>query len=123
MPGTISRRLEEIGVELPAASKPVANFVPCIQSGQTLFVSGQIPSWNGQLKHVGKVGQTVTLDEARMGARLCALNLLASVQAFLGRLDLVARVCQVHGFVNAAPDFAEAQAVVIVGLGLVVAVF
>ena len=111
MPDTIDARLAELGVELPAAAKPVANFVPCVLTGSTLFVSGQITSWNGELRHVGKVGREVSVDEARAAARLCALNVLAQAREFLGGLDRVSRVCQVQAFVNAVPEFAEHPAV------------
>lgn len=110
--GPVDARLEALGLELPAAARPVANFVPCVQTGATLFVSGQIPSWNGELRHVGKVGREVSTAEARAAARLCALNVLAQVKAFLGGLDRVTRVCQVQGFVNAVPEFADHPAVI-----------
>jgi enamine deaminase RidA (YjgF/YER057c/UK114 family) len=112
VPGTIDARLERLNLELPVASKPVANFVPCVQSGQLLFVSGQVSSWNGEMRYVGKVGRDISVEEARQAARLCALNVLAQVKAFLGGLDRVKRVCQVQGFVNAVPDFRDHPAVV-----------
>jgi len=111
-PGSVDARLEALGLELPAAARPVANFVPCVQTGSTLFVSGQIPAWNGELRHLGKLGRDVSVDEARAAARLCALNVLAQARAFLGGLDRVARVCQVQGFVNAVPDFTDHPAVI-----------
>lgn len=107
MPGIIETRLEQLGIEMPAATRPVANFVPCVQSGATMFVSGQIPSWNGELRHIGQVGRDVSVEEARAGARLCALNVLAQARAFLRELDRVTRVCLVQGFVNAAPGFTD----------------
>ena len=75
--GTIDRRLDQLDVELPTAAKPVANFIPCVQVGSTLYVSGQVTAWNGELRHVGKVGREISLEEARTAARLCALNVLA----------------------------------------------
>ena len=111
MAGRIDARLNALGIELPIASKPIANFVPCVQTGRTVFVSGQICAWNGELRHVGKVGGNVSVDDARDAARLCALNILAQVRAFLGDLDRVTRVCMVQGFVNAVPDFTNHPAV------------
>ena len=111
MSGTIEARLETLGIELPNAAKPIANFVPCVQTGRTLFVSGQISVWNGELRHVGKVGAEISIEEARKAARLCALNVLAQAQAYLGTLDRVKRVCMVQGFVNAVPDFTNQPAV------------
>jgi enamine deaminase RidA (YjgF/YER057c/UK114 family) len=123
MPGIIEARLQELQVELPVAARPVANFVPCVLTGTTLFVSGQISSWNGELRHVGKVGREISRDEAREAARLCALNVLAQARAFLGGLDRVARVCQVQGFVNAVPEFTDHPAVVNGASDLFVEVF
>ena len=123
MPDGVEGRLREMGIELPAAAAPVANFVPCVRTGNTLFVSGQIPSWNGEIRHVGRVGGEVAVEEARRAARLCALNVLAQAKAFLGGLDGVARVCMVQGFVNAVPGFADHPAVVNGASDLFVEVF
>ena len=71
MPGTIDARLEELRVVLPSTTKPVANFVPCMQTGNLLFVSGQIPTWNGELRYVGRVGAEVSVD-VRGPRRACA---------------------------------------------------
>jgi enamine deaminase RidA (YjgF/YER057c/UK114 family) len=110
--GTVDRRLGQLKIELPIAAKPVANFVPCVQTGSTLYVSGQVPAWNGELRHVGKVGREIPLEEARTAARLCALNVLAQAKAYLGSLDRIRRVCTVQGFVNAVPEFTQHPAVI-----------
>lgn len=123
MPGIIDARLEQLQVVLPAATKPVANFVPCVQTGNLLFVSGQIPTWNGELRYVGRVGAEIGVDDARAAARLCALNVLAQARAFLGTLDRVKQVCQLHGFVNAVPGFIHHPAVVNGASDLLVEVF
>lgn len=107
MAGTIEKRLTELGIELPTAAKPVANFVPCVQTGGTLFVSGQVTSWNGEYRYVGKVGREISLEDGQKAARICALNVLAQAKAYLGELDRVQRVVMVQGFVNAVPDFTE----------------
>ena len=104
---TIAARLAELGLELPDATAPVANFVGCVQSGLTLFVSGQISSWNGELRYVGKVGRDISVTDAKAAARLCALNLIAQVQASLGDLERVRRVCMLQVFVNAASEFRD----------------
>ena len=96
MPVTIEARLAELGIELPVPSSPVANFVPCVQSGGMLFVSGQISSWNGELRHIGKVGREISVREGKTAARLCALNLIAQVKAWLGRLDRVHQICMLR---------------------------
>jgi enamine deaminase RidA (YjgF/YER057c/UK114 family) len=112
MASRIESRLRELNLELPAPAPPVANFVPCVRVGALLFLSGQIPTWNGQLRHVGRVGDQVSIDEARAGARLCALNLLAHARHFLGDLDRVERVVEVRGFVNAVAGFTQHPAVI-----------
>jgi enamine deaminase RidA (YjgF/YER057c/UK114 family) len=123
VPGIIDARLEELRLVLPAATKPVANFVPCVQTGSTLYISGQITSWNGELRYVGRVGAEISIDDARAAARLCALNVLAQAKAFLGGLDRVKRVCQVQAFVNAVPGFTDHPAVVNGASDLFVEVF
>ncbi|MGH7701743.1 MAG: RidA family protein [Gemmatimonadales bacterium] len=123
MPGSIEARLAALNLTLPQATKPVANFVPCVQSGRTLYVSGQVTMLNGELRHVGKVGREIAVEEARSGARLCALNALAQAKAFLGELDRVTRVCQVQGFVNAVPEFTDHPAVINGASDLLVEVF
>jgi len=123
MASRIESRLRELNVELPAAAAPIANFVPCVQAGALLFLSGQITTWNGQLRCVGRVGDQVSIDEARTGARLCALNLLAQAKSFLGDLDRIERVVEVRGFVNAAPGFTQHPAVMNGASDLFVEVF
>ena len=108
----IDQRLRERSIELPNAAAPVATFVPCVQTGSTLFVSGQIPSWNGEVRYVGKVGKDISLEDGRQAARLCALNILAQIRAHRGSLDRVSRMVMVQGFVNADPAFTDHPAVI-----------
>lgn len=123
MSGKIDARLQELGIELPQAGKPVANFVPCVQSGNTLFVSGQVTALNGQYLHIGKVGRDVSIEDAQRAARLCALNVIAQARAYLGDLDRVVRVVMVQGFVNAVPEFTDHPKVVNGASDLFVQVF
>jgi enamine deaminase RidA (YjgF/YER057c/UK114 family) len=123
MAGKIEARLKDLKIELPKAASPVANYVPCVQSGHILFVSGQVTFWNGELRYVGKVGKEVTPEEGRDAARLCALNVLAQAQAFLGSLDRVKRVAMVQGFVNAVPEFTDHPKIVNGASDLFVEVF
>ncbi len=124
MPDTsIDDRLATLGIELPAAARPVANFVPCVQTGRLLYVSGQITAWNGTLRHIGRVGAEISPNEARTAARLCAVNVLAQAKSFLGGLRHVKRVCQLQGFVNAVPSFTDHPAVIDGASDLFVEVF
>jgi len=123
MSGKIEARLLERKIELPNAPAPVANYVPAVRSGNLLFVSGQGPSHNGELRFIGKVGRDVSLEEAKQSARLCALNVLAQARAALGDLDRVVRVCRVEGFVDGVPEFAQHPQVINGASDLFVEVF
>ncbi|WP_420405904.1 RidA family protein [Nisaea sp.] len=124
MAGSIDARLSELGIELPNAAAPAANYVPYVVSGKTLYISGQVPFWNGELKGVGKVGKDMTAEEAQQIARICALNIIAQAKAACGGdLDNVARVVKVGGFVNATDDFTQHPMVVNGASDLMVEVF
>lgn len=108
MTGKIDARLAELGIELPQASAPAANYVPFVRTGNLLFIAGQVTVWNGELKFIGTVGSDFTVDEGYQAARVCGLNLLAQARAALdGDLDRLARVVKLGGFVQAAPGFTD----------------
>ncbi|HVX79769.1 MAG TPA: RidA family protein [Devosiaceae bacterium] len=105
--GPLYRRLEQMGIVLPAPPRPIANFATHVQEGTLLFLSGQGPQTaTGQL-FTGKVGAGVSLEEAYRHARLVGINLLAVLHHALGDLARVRQVVKLYGMVNAAPDFAE----------------
>lgn len=106
-------RLAELGIELPPAPAPAANYVPWVRSGNLVFISGQVPLEDGKLAHVGKVGAKYDVDEAKACARLAGLNVLAVLrEACDGDLDRVLRCVKLGGFVNCTPEFGEHPAVV-----------
>lgn len=112
MPGAIETRLAELGVTLPEAPAPAANYVPAVQVGETLYVSGQISQDSSGLV-IGKLGADLSLDQGAAAARSCAISLLAQVKAALGGdLDRLRRVVKLTGFVNSAPDFTDQPKVV-----------
>ncbi len=121
--GKIEQRLQKLGIVLPKPNAPVANYVPYVVSGQLLFVSGQISNGPaGVLK--GKVGGTLTLEEGVVAARLCAINILAQINAALdGDLDRVSRIVKLGGFVNCVAEFEDQPKVVNGASDLIVAVF
>ncbi len=123
MPGTIDKKLEELGVELPVPAAPVANYVPFVRSGRLLFVSGQLCLADGALVAAGKLGSPLTVEQGQAAARACAVNLLAQVRAALGDLDKVVRVVRLGGFINSAPDFLDGPKVMNGASDLMVAVF
>jgi enamine deaminase RidA (YjgF/YER057c/UK114 family) len=97
-------RLAELGLELPAVTPPVAAYLPAVQTGNHVYVSGQVPVVDGKLLSAGKVGAEVNSEEAKQLARRCALNALAAVDALVG-LERVVRVVKVVGFVASASGF------------------
>ena len=108
MAGQITTRLAELGFDLPEPSAPVANYVPYVVSGNLVFVSGQLPVWNGDFRFIGKVGADFSLEEGIEAARLCGINLIAQARdAAGGDLDRIKRVVKLGGFVNAGPDFTD----------------
>lgn len=106
------QRLAALGISLPAAPAPIANFVTHVQEGKLLFLSGQGPNDADGRSHTGKVGAGVSVEEAYQHARLTGINLIAVMQDALGDLGRVRRVVKLFGMVNAAPDFAEHPAVI-----------
>jgi enamine deaminase RidA (YjgF/YER057c/UK114 family) len=112
-----------LGIVLPAAPPPVANFVPAVQTGNLLFLSGQGPVLPGRVRHIGKVGSEVSVEEAYQHARLTTVNLLAVMHEALGSLQRVTRIVKVLGMVNATPDFTEHPRVINGCSDLLVAVF
>ena len=116
-------RLRELGILLPRPPKPIANFVPYVQEGDLLFLSGQGPIEPGGFRHTGKVGDTVTTQEAYEHARITGINLLAVLQDALGSLNRVRRIVKLLGMVNAAPDFSEHPRVINGCSDLLVSVF
>lgn len=112
MSGKIEARLAELGVTLGAATAPAANYVPCVQVGETLFVSGQISMENGAMI-TGKIGADLTVEQGAAAAKVCAINLLAQVKAACGGdLDRLVRVVKLTGFVNSTPDFGDQPKVI-----------
>ena len=104
-------RLKDLGIELPDAPKPVANYVPAVRSGNLIFVSGQVSAAGGEAVK-GKLGEGLSIEEGQQAARLCALAIMAQVDALAGSLDKVTRVVKLGGFVACAPDFDQHPAII-----------
>ena len=101
----VERRLAELGLTLPGVAAPVAAYVPAVRFEDLVFTSGQLPTVDGALHAVGKVGAEVTPEVAAECARIAALNGLAAVAAEVGDLDAIVRIVKVVIFVASAPDF------------------
>ena len=98
-------RLRELGYELPPVPQPAGSYVPATRAGTLVFTAGQVPFQGGELASTGKVGDAVTLEEAKEAARLCALNALAAAAAEAGGLNNISRIVKVTGFVASAQGF------------------
>ncbi len=120
---TPESKLAALGIELGEPAAPVANFVPTVRTGALLFVSGQICFSGGKVTHTGQVGTDCTIDEGKVAARICAINILAHARKALGTLDRITRVVQLQGFVNAAPGFGQQPAVINGASDLLVEIF
>lgn len=106
MPGKIEARLRALGIELPRASTPGANYVPYVRTGTLLVITGQLSQWNGERRFVGKLGRDFAVEDGQQAARLCALNLIAQARAALGGdLDAIVRTIRLAGYVNGTPEF------------------
>lgn len=112
MSETIDNRLEAMGIRLPVAAAPAANYVPYVISGNLLYLSGQLPMEDGKIAVTGLVGSDVDLAAAQRAAELCAINILAQAKAALGDLGRIARVVKLNGFVASAPGFTEQHLVI-----------
>lgn len=124
MAETIEEKLRNLGYGLPPISAPAANYVPWTRSGGLVFVSGQICQRDGQPAFVGRLGDTVSMEDGRRAAELCALNLLAQIDhAVQGEFARVRRIVRLGGFVNCVPDFDRQSEVVNGASDLMVAVF
>lgn len=123
MTGLIHARLAELGVALPDAPLPAANYVPWVQTGALVFVSGQISQSGGVLIQ-GKLGADLDIAAGAAAAKACAISLLAQLNAACGGdLDRVVRVVKLTGFVNSTPDFTDQPKVINGCSDFLVAVF
>ncbi|WP_306113292.1 MULTISPECIES: RidA family protein [unclassified Roseovarius] len=110
--GQFESKLAEMGVTLPEAPAPAANYVPYVQVGDIVYVSGQISKGDDGLI-VGKLGDDMDTAAGAEAAKVCAINLLAQVKAACGGdLDRLVRVVKLGGFVNSTPDFTEQPQVI-----------
>lgn len=107
MTDAISARLAELGLTLPQAAAPVAAYVPVVEAGGLLHVSGQLPFVDGALVK-GRLGEDVSLEQGQQAAQACALMILAQVKAALGgSLDRVERIVKLGAFISSTGDFTD----------------
>ena len=113
MTASVDARLTNLGIQLPKPAAAVASYVPFVVTQGLVFVSGQLPIWEGELRHLGRLGDNLGTQDGYDAARLCGLNLLAQVrEACGGDLDRLRRVVKLGGFVASSPEFTEHPKVV-----------
>lgn len=100
-------RLKELGIELPVLPAPLGSYVPFVRTGNLVYLSGMLPLREGKLIRTGRVGESVSLDEAAECARASCVNALAVMKSALGSLSKVKRCVKLTGYVSSAPDFSE----------------
>lgn len=118
----VDRKLEELGLSLPTAAAPVATYVPTVEAGGLLHVSGQLPFRDGKVV-TGRLGDNVDVAAGKDAAQLCALMVVAQVKAALGDLSRVGRIVKLGVFVNSTPEFGDQPEVANGASDLMVALF
>lgn len=107
MSETIEKRLGDLGITLPAAAAPAANYVPYMASGSLVFTAGQLPLKDGKLIATGLLGRDVDVAAGKEAAQQCAINILAQAKAALGDLEKIRKLVKITVFVASTPDFTE----------------
>jgi len=102
---SVEEKLKALGLELPDAPPPAANYKRCVRVGNLAFFSGQLPWVDGQMRYAGHVGSDLTDEEGYEAAKICALNALAQIKAELGSLDKLETIVRVEGHVNSGPGW------------------
>jgi enamine deaminase RidA (YjgF/YER057c/UK114 family) len=100
-------RLRELGITLPEAPQPLGSYVPAVRSGNLVFLSGILPLVEGKILREGKVGENISIDDAREDAKRALINALSVLRSYIGSLDAVKRCIKMTGYIASSPDFTE----------------
>ena len=119
----INQKLNELGIKIPEPAVPIANYVGFVVSGKNIFISGQLPIENGELKYIGKVGANISVEDAKKAAKICAINILSQLKFACGNLEKVTKCIKLGVFVNSAEDFIDHPAIANGASDLMVEVF
>ncbi len=122
MTDTIEKRLAELGITIPAAAAPAANYVPFAVTGNLLLTAGQLPLADGKLIATGLLGRDLDVAAGQEAARYCAINILAQAKAALGELDRIGRIVKITVFVASTNEFTQQHLVANGASDLLVAV-
>ncbi len=116
-------KLKELGLVLPDPPKPVANYVPVVRVGDLLFLSGVLPSRDGQLVMTGKLGQSLSIEQGMEASRIAVLNGLSIIRSAAGSLDRVKQIVKMVGHIASATGFTDQPQVLNGASDLLVSVF
>ena len=120
---TVEATLTKMGITLAAPSKPVANYVKAVRTGNLVFLAGHVPAHTDGTPFTGKLGNDLTIEQGYDAARQATIAMLATLKAELGNLDRIQRIVKVTGFVNSTPEFPDQPKVINGCSDLLVAVF
>ena len=120
---TPEEKIKILGLELPAAPKPLGAYVPFVRTGKLVYLSGMLPLKDGSLLKTGRVGESVSLEDAVLCARTAAVNALAVLKSAVGSLDMIKQCVKITGFIASAPDFTDQPKVLNGASELMVEVF
>ena len=123
MATSFDAQLTALGLVLPPPPKPVATYIPVVQAGDLLFLSGMIPLRDGKVIMEGKLGQDVSVEQGYEAARICLLNALAVIREQVGTLDRVKQIVKLVGYVASAEGFVQQPAVINGASDLLVKIF
>jgi len=104
---SVEQRLKDLNIVLPEAPKPLGSYVPCVQTGNLVFLSGNLPLKDGKLLFSGKVGDTVSLQEAQIACRQAVINALSVLKAHVGDLEKITRCVKLNGYIASAENFTD----------------
>jgi len=107
-----SKKLEDMGIEIPSANKPIGAYSSVSSVGNLVFTSGQTPRRNGVLCCTGRLGENITIEQGASAAKQCAINCLAIINDLAGGLDNIDQIIRVTGYVNCTPDFFKQSQVI-----------
>ena len=116
-------KLKELDITIPEAPRPLGSYVPCVRTGNLLFLSGMLPLREGKLSRTGRVGESVTLEQAQEDARQCVINALSVLKAHAGSLDKVGRCVKLNGYVASSSEFFDQPKVLNAASDLIFEVF
>jgi len=109
---TPEEKLRKLSIDLPGIPKPLGSYVPFVKTGNLVYLSGMLPLKDGKLLKTGRVGETVSLEDAALCARTAAINALAVLRSVVGSVDNVKRCLKITGFVASSPDFTDQPKVI-----------